>query len=95
MVRALRPTLKWALKSTIILVYSLTEVVGTLTHADAPHQGNAPHSTSRSICHSVKFHAADYTQFRVSVFYGLRDSIDNRQYNTVCAPRLILEWALL
>jgi hypothetical protein len=21
-----------------------TEVVGTLTHADAPHRGNAPHS---------------------------------------------------
>jgi hypothetical protein len=26
----------------------------------------------------VKFHAADDTQFRVPVFYGLRDSIDNR-----------------
>jgi hypothetical protein len=27
---------------------------------------------------SVKFNAADDMQFRVSVFYGLRDSIDNR-----------------
>jgi hypothetical protein len=26
----------------------------------------------------VKFHAADDTQFGVLVYYGLRDSIDNR-----------------
>jgi hypothetical protein len=35
----------------------------------------------------VKLHAADDKQFRVSVFYGLRDSVDNRLYNTVSAPR--------
>jgi hypothetical protein len=29
----------------------------------------------------VRFHAGDDSQFRVSVFYGLRDSIDNRIRN--------------
>jgi hypothetical protein len=33
----------------------------------------------------VKFYAADDMQFRVSVFYGLRDGIDNCEYNTVRA----------
>jgi hypothetical protein len=37
----------------------------------------------------MQFHAADETQFRVSVFYGLRDSIDNRKYNSVGAPRAL------
>jgi hypothetical protein len=27
-----------------------TEVLGTLTHADAPHQGNAPHSAPHPQC---------------------------------------------
>jgi hypothetical protein len=27
-----------------------TEVVGTLTHADAPHRGNVPHSAPRPAC---------------------------------------------
>jgi hypothetical protein len=43
-VRAPRPTLKWALNHYYVLIYSLTEVIGTLTHADAPQRGNAPHS---------------------------------------------------
>jgi hypothetical protein len=46
----------------------------------------------------VKLHAADDTQFRVSVFYGffygLGDSIENRLYNIVRAPRQTLKWAL-
>jgi hypothetical protein len=35
-------------------------------------------SRTRDWSACVKFHAADYTQFRVSVFFGLRDGIDNR-----------------
>jgi hypothetical protein len=43
---------------------------------------------------SVKFHAADDAQFRVSVFYRVRDTIENRWYNTVRSPRPSLKWAL-
>jgi hypothetical protein len=35
----------------------------------------------------VKFRAADDTQFRVSIFYGMRESIENRFYNTLRVPR--------
>jgi hypothetical protein len=39
----------------------------------------------------LKFHAADNAQYRVSVFYGLRDSIDNLQYNAPHATLMATE----
>jgi hypothetical protein len=38
----------------------------------------------------VKFHAADGTQFRVSVFYWLRDRIGNVQYGACTPPGSIM-----
>jgi hypothetical protein len=45
-----RPTLKLALKFYHNTNLLFAEVVATLTHADAPHRGNALHRAPRSAC---------------------------------------------
>jgi hypothetical protein len=69
--------LQWFGRGTIVLT-----IVNTVT------QPAVNWNSKLRIIRSVKFHAADDTQFRVSIFYGLRDSIDNSTIRYMRSARL-------